>query len=57
MNDPTFFASYVKDPRKINPKSNMAPNPEYDAPTLAALTAYFQAFTPNPKSSGEKPHP
>lgn len=57
INDPTFFDSYVKDPKKINPNSNMAPNPDYDAPTLAALTAYFRAFQSNAKPAAESSHP
>jgi mono/diheme cytochrome c family protein len=44
VTDPRWFADYVRDPRKINPASQMAPDPQYDDATLAALRAYFTPF-------------
>lgn len=41
---PAFFARYVRDPLSIEPNAHMPGDPEYDAPTLAALTAYFSTF-------------
>ncbi len=57
LNDASFFSAYIQDPKKINPHSNMASNPDYDAQTLAALTAYFRTFATNPTSSVEKARP
>ncbi|MGA8161621.1 MAG: hypothetical protein WBD32_17870 [Acidobacteriaceae bacterium] len=37
------FGKYVVRPNAVNPEANMPPNPEYDAATVAALTAYFQS--------------
>jgi mono/diheme cytochrome c family protein len=37
------FGKYVVRPNAVNPEANMPPNPEYDAATIAALTAYFQS--------------
>jgi mono/diheme cytochrome c family protein len=45
---PTFFAAYIHNPQAFEPHAHMPPNPTYDAPTLAALTAYFQTFTAPP---------
>jgi len=36
------FGKYIVRPNAVNPEANMPPNPEYDAATIAALTAYFQ---------------
>jgi hypothetical protein len=47
---PAFFQAYVKNPTKFEPRSHMAPNPEYDAATLAALTAYFRTFSTSTKA-------
>ena len=47
---PEYFAAYVRSPLSQNPHAQMYPNPEYDAETLRALTAYFQTFL-----SQEKP--
>lgn len=44
-NDPKYFDAYVLDPKKINPKSEMAASPEYDAATLGALRRYFASFS------------
>jgi hypothetical protein len=41
--DGTRFARYVHDPKSVDPKAKMHPNPEYDDKTLAALTAYFRS--------------
>ena len=37
------FGKYVVRPQAVNPEANMPANPEYDAATVAALTAYFQS--------------
>jgi mono/diheme cytochrome c family protein len=42
--DPQYFDQYVRAPKKLNPASQMAASPAYDAATLAALRAYFQPF-------------
>jgi mono/diheme cytochrome c family protein len=42
--DPQYFNAYVHNPLKLNPASQMAASPGYDAATLAALRAYFQPF-------------
>jgi hypothetical protein len=34
----------VRDPKAINPDSQMAASPQYDAATLRALRAYFADF-------------
>ncbi len=44
--NPTAFGKYVVRPNSVNPEANMPPNPEYDAATVAALTAYFRSFAP-----------
>jgi mono/diheme cytochrome c family protein len=41
--DPALFSHVVTNPVAVNPRATMPANPAYDAPTLAALTAYFQA--------------
>jgi mono/diheme cytochrome c family protein len=42
--NPSAFGKYVLRPNSVNPEANMPANPEYDAATIAALTAYFQSF-------------
>jgi mono/diheme cytochrome c family protein len=37
------FGKYVIQPNRVNPEATMPPNPNYDAATVAALVAYFQA--------------
>lgn len=43
---PDFFARYVRTPQAVNPQSRMAPSPQYDDDTIAALRAYFATFAP-----------
>lgn len=43
--DPKYFDAYVLDPKKMNPKSQMAASPEYDEATLRALRRYFSSFS------------
>jgi mono/diheme cytochrome c family protein len=47
--NPTAFGKYVVRPNSINPEANMPANPDYDAATIAALTAYFQSFAADKK--------
>jgi hypothetical protein len=42
--EPKYFQAYIHNPKSIDPHANMEPQPEYDGPTLAALTAYFRTF-------------
>ena len=42
--DGAMFSKYVHDPRSVDPKSRMPGNSQYDAPTLAAVTSYFQSL-------------
>jgi mono/diheme cytochrome c family protein len=42
---PSFFNTYVRTPKQLNPKTQMAASPQYDAATLSALRAYFTTFT------------
>jgi hypothetical protein len=44
--NPAAFGKYVVRPNSVNPEANMPANPDYDAATLAALTAYFRSFAP-----------
>jgi hypothetical protein len=37
------FGKYIVQPNRVNPEATMPPNPNYDAATVAALVAYFQA--------------
>jgi hypothetical protein len=37
------FGKYVVRPQAVNPEATMPPNPEYDAATVTALTAYFRS--------------
>jgi mono/diheme cytochrome c family protein len=46
---PARFAAFIKDPTRINSKSQMPGNPAYDDATLQALTAYFQTFQDSKK--------
>jgi mono/diheme cytochrome c family protein len=41
---PKNFAAYVRNPKSVVPDAEMPPNPQYDEPTLDALTAYFDTF-------------
>jgi mono/diheme cytochrome c family protein len=41
-----FFVAYVRNPRAKSPSAQMPGNPEYDEPTMRALTAYFATFSP-----------
>ena len=41
---PTYFSSYILNPKTVDPKAQMPPNPTYDAATRDALTAYFRGF-------------
>ena len=43
--DPMSFARYVQDPQSVDGQAKMPPNPQYDAATLGALTAYFKSFS------------
>jgi len=43
--EPKYFQAYIHNPKSIDPHANMEPQPEYDAPTLAALTVYFRTFS------------
>ncbi len=42
--DPQYFDAYVRQPRSLNPASQMAASPGYDDATLRALRAYFNLF-------------
>jgi len=48
---PAFFAGYIRDPKATEPHAHMPGNPEYDAATLAALTAYFRTFAAQPSAT------
>jgi mono/diheme cytochrome c family protein len=37
------FGKYIVQPNRVNPEATMPANPKYDAATVAAITAYFQA--------------
>ncbi|WP_158944389.1 hypothetical protein [Granulicella sp. S190] len=41
---PSAFERYLRNPKSIDPKSTMSPNPEFDDATAKALQAYFQTF-------------
>ena len=43
------FAAYVRNPQKINAKSQMVPSPQYDDGTMRALIDYFKTFAAEPK--------
>jgi mono/diheme cytochrome c family protein len=47
--NPGHFAEYVWNPQKINPKSQMPGNPQYDDATMRALIDYFQTFVAKPE--------
>jgi mono/diheme cytochrome c family protein len=49
MANPQFFDAYVVNPKKLNPASQMAASPQYDAATLRALRAYFAEFKESPQ--------
>ncbi|MES2391867.1 MAG: hypothetical protein V4555_09510 [Acidobacteriota bacterium] len=44
VTDPRSFDDYVRNPQALNPASQMAASPQYDAATLAALRSYFRPF-------------
>jgi mono/diheme cytochrome c family protein len=44
--NPAAFGKYVLRPNSVNPEANMPANPQYDAATIAALTAYFRSMGP-----------
>jgi hypothetical protein len=48
---PAYFSAYVRNPKSFESHAKMPGNPEYDAATLAALTAYFRTFTALPADS------
>lgn len=37
------FGKYLVQPNRVNPEATMPPNPEFDAATVAAVTAYFKS--------------
>ncbi len=41
---PGYFDEYVRTPKEIDPQTQMAASPQYDAATLRALRAYFATF-------------
>jgi mono/diheme cytochrome c family protein len=41
---PSSFERYLRNPKSIDPKSAMSPNPQLDESTAKALQAYFQTF-------------
>jgi hypothetical protein len=45
IHDPASFARYIHNPKSVDSHSIMPGNPQYDAATLAALTAYFKTFS------------
>jgi hypothetical protein len=49
LGNPTAFGKYVVRPNSVNPEANMPANPDYDAATIAALTAYFHSFAAGDK--------
>ncbi len=44
---PAYFARYVHNPKAVDAHAQMPANPQYDAATLAALTAYFRSQHPS----------
>jgi mono/diheme cytochrome c family protein len=46
---PEFFATYVRDPKAKNPRTQMSSNPGFDDATMGALIAYFQTFSERSK--------
>jgi mono/diheme cytochrome c family protein len=42
---PKDFTTYIRAPLSKNPQTQMPANPQYDDATLAAITAYFRAFS------------
>lgn len=44
---PAYFARYVHNPRAVDAHAQMPANLQYDAATLAALTAYFRLQAPS----------
>jgi mono/diheme cytochrome c family protein len=48
---PKDFADYIRAPQEKNPQAQMPGSPQYDDPTLRALTAYFQTFSKSTEPS------
>jgi mono/diheme cytochrome c family protein len=46
---PEYFDAYVRNPKSKNPNAQMPGNPGYSDKNIAALTAYFQAFSAPPE--------
>jgi mono/diheme cytochrome c family protein len=46
---PKDFTTYIRAPLSQNPRSQMPGNPQYDDATVAAITAYFRAFSKTAK--------
>jgi cytochrome c2 len=44
LRDRAEFERYVQAPKSVNPKAKMVGSPQYDAATLAAISAYFQSL-------------
>jgi mono/diheme cytochrome c family protein len=51
VEQPAYFSAYVHNPKTFEAHAKMPGNPEYDAATLAAITAYFRTFTAPPAES------
>jgi mono/diheme cytochrome c family protein len=45
VKDPAYFDAYVRNPKEINPDSQMAASPQYDDATLHVLRTYFAEFS------------
>ncbi|MBB5340462.1 mono/diheme cytochrome c family protein [Edaphobacter lichenicola] len=45
---PSTFERYLRNPKSIDPKSAMSPNPQLDESTAKALQTYFQTFATIP---------
>ena len=45
VRNPTRFDAYVRNPKRLNPQSQMAASPQYDDATLNALRRYFSSFS------------
>jgi mono/diheme cytochrome c family protein len=44
VTNPARFNAYTRNPKQLNPQSQMAASPQYDDATLAALRQYFSSF-------------
>ncbi len=49
VTNPARFNAYVRNPKQLNPQSQMAASPQYDDATLAALRNYFSTFAEVPR--------